>query len=31
VVEGKLDRSRGATATLLVQEGTLQTGESIVV
>ncbi|NLT73798.1 MAG: translation initiation factor IF-2 [Chloroflexi bacterium] len=31
VVEGRLDRSRGATATLLVQEGTLQAGDSIVV
>ena len=31
VVEGRLDRSRGSTATLLVQEGTLQAGDSIVV
>jgi translation initiation factor IF-2 len=31
VVEGRLDRTRGATATLLIQEGTLQAGDSIVV
>ncbi|MHB1317285.1 MAG: translation initiation factor IF-2 [Anaerolineae bacterium] len=31
VVEGRLDRARGSTATLLVQEGTLQAGDSIVV
>ncbi len=31
VVEGRLDRSRGSTATLLVQDGTLQAGDSIVV
>ena len=31
VVEGRLDRSRGSTATLLVQEGTLQAGDTIVV
>ena len=31
VVEGRLDHSRGATATLLVQEGTLKTGDAILV
>jgi translation initiation factor IF-2 len=31
VVEGRLDRARGSTATLLVQEGTLQAGDTIVI
>ncbi len=31
VLEGRLDRTRGSTATLLVQEGTLETGAAIVV
>ncbi|MBC7234310.1 MAG: translation initiation factor IF-2 [Chloroflexi bacterium] len=31
VIEGKLDRARGATATLLVQEGTLQVGDAVVI
>jgi translation initiation factor IF-2 len=31
VVEGKLDKSRGATATVLVQNGTLKIGDVIVV
>jgi len=31
VVEGKLDKSRGATATVLVQNGTLRVGDVIVV
>ena len=31
VVEGKLDKSRGATATLLVQNGTLKVGDVIVI
>lgn len=31
VVEAKLDKGRGAVATLLVQNGTLHTGESIIV
>lgn len=31
VVEGRLDRTRGSTATLLIQEGTLQAGDAIVV
>ncbi|NLG48742.1 MAG: translation initiation factor IF-2 [Chloroflexi bacterium] len=31
VVEGKLDRARGPIATLLLQEGTLKTGDTIVV
>ncbi len=29
VIEGRLDRARGSTATLLVQEGTLETGAAI--
>jgi translation initiation factor IF-2 len=29
VVEGRMDRARGSTATLLVQEGTLETGAAI--
>ncbi|NLX42946.1 MAG: translation initiation factor IF-2 [Chloroflexi bacterium] len=31
VVEGRLDRARGAIATLLLQEGTLEVGDTIVV
>ncbi|MFB0537038.1 MAG: translation initiation factor IF-2 [Anaerolineae bacterium] len=31
VVEGKLDKSRGATATVLVQNGTLKVGDVIVI
>ncbi len=31
VIEGRLDRSRGVTITLLVQNGTLHTGDSIVI
>jgi translation initiation factor IF-2 len=31
VIEGKLDKSRGATATLLVQNGTLKVGDVIVI
>jgi translation initiation factor IF-2 len=31
VVEGRLDRSRGPTATLLVQEGTLKDGDTLLV
>jgi len=31
VIEGRLDRSRGVTVTLLVQNGTLHTGDSIVI
>ncbi|MBN1400243.1 MAG: translation initiation factor IF-2 [Anaerolineae bacterium] len=31
VVEGRLDRSRGPTATLLVQEGTLRDGDTLLV
>jgi translation initiation factor IF-2 len=31
VVEGKLDKSRGATATVLVQNGTLRVGDVIVI
>ena len=31
VVEGKLDKSRGATATVLVQNGTLKVGDIIVI
>jgi translation initiation factor IF-2 len=31
VIEGKMDRSRGPTATLLVQEGTLKVGDVLVV
>jgi translation initiation factor IF-2 len=29
VIEGRMDRARGSTATLLVQEGTLETGAAI--
>jgi translation initiation factor IF-2 len=31
VIEGRLDRARGATATLLVQDGTLKVGDAILV
>jgi translation initiation factor IF-2 len=31
VIEGELDKSRGVTATLLIQNGTLKVGDSIVV
>ena len=31
VIEGRLDRSRGPLATLLIQEGTLHTGDNLVV
>ncbi|MGI5915864.1 MAG: translation initiation factor IF-2 [Anaerolineae bacterium] len=31
VIEGRMDRSRGATATLLVQEGTLKVGDALVI
>jgi translation initiation factor IF-2 len=31
VIEGRMDRSRGATATLLVQEGTLKAGDALVI
>ncbi len=31
VIEGRLERSRGATATLLVQEGTLKVGDALVI
>ncbi len=31
VIEGRLDRARGATATLLVQDGTLQVGDALVI
>lgn len=31
VIESRLDRSRGATATLLVQEGTLKVGDALLV
>ena len=29
VIEGRMDRARGSTATLLVQEGTLETGDAL--
>ena len=31
VIEGRLDRSRGPTATLLVEEGTLKVGDALIV